>query len=234
MLELAILGLLKDEELHGYELKRRLTDTLGAFSSVSFGSLYPALRKLEAAGAVKAVTAALHPDVTPLSTPATGSLGAELAAFKARRARADAAPTKATTATGKDARRRVYGITPKGEALFDEMVSVDPANLDDDREFGLRLALARFLPPEARVRLLERRRSSLIERLARAQTLRKAVTPARDPYATALADHGNEATAHDIAWLDRLLASEKAASTQTNPTAAHIPAQFINHDVLED
>ena len=47
MLELAILGLLKEQELHGYELKKRLSDTLGFASGVSFGSLYPALGRLE-------------------------------------------------------------------------------------------------------------------------------------------------------------------------------------------
>ncbi|MDQ4089378.1 MAG: PadR family transcriptional regulator, partial [Actinomycetota bacterium] len=55
MLELAILGVLKEQQLHGYELKKRLTDALGAFSSVSFGALYPALARLEAAGAVRVV-----------------------------------------------------------------------------------------------------------------------------------------------------------------------------------
>ena len=60
MLELAILGLLKENELHGYELKKRLTDALGPFSSVSFGSLYPCLARLERAGAVKAVEALLQ------------------------------------------------------------------------------------------------------------------------------------------------------------------------------
>src|SRR6478735_3527036 len=49
LLELAILGLLKEQELHGYELKKRLAETLGQFSGVSFGSLYPALARLEAA-----------------------------------------------------------------------------------------------------------------------------------------------------------------------------------------
>ena len=49
MLELAILGLLKEQELHGYELKKRLVDALGPFSSVSFGSLYPALARLQRA-----------------------------------------------------------------------------------------------------------------------------------------------------------------------------------------
>ena len=48
MLELAILGLLKEQELHGYELKKRLAETLGVGSGVSFGSLYPALARLEA------------------------------------------------------------------------------------------------------------------------------------------------------------------------------------------
>jgi anti-sigma regulatory factor (Ser/Thr protein kinase) len=49
MLELPILGLLQEEPLHGYELKKRLDETLGLWG-VSFGSLYPALARLEAAG----------------------------------------------------------------------------------------------------------------------------------------------------------------------------------------
>ncbi|MGH9125005.1 MAG: helix-turn-helix transcriptional regulator [Acidimicrobiales bacterium] len=54
MLELAILGLLKDQELHGYELKKRLADTVGS-GSVSFGSIYPARGRLERGGAVSVV-----------------------------------------------------------------------------------------------------------------------------------------------------------------------------------
>ena len=50
MLDLAILGLLHDGPLHGYELKRRLAD-LGSWR-VSFGSLYPALRRLERNGCI--------------------------------------------------------------------------------------------------------------------------------------------------------------------------------------
>ncbi|MDQ1359387.1 MAG: hypothetical protein QOG44_3760 [Acidimicrobiaceae bacterium] len=60
MLELAILGLLKEQELHGYELKKRLAETVGSGSSgigVSFGSIYPALGRLEKAGAVRVVPA---------------------------------------------------------------------------------------------------------------------------------------------------------------------------------
>ena len=52
MLDFAILGLLKDQPRHGYELKRALGD-LG-FWQVSFGSLYPALRRLEKKGFIEA------------------------------------------------------------------------------------------------------------------------------------------------------------------------------------
>ena len=52
MLELAILGLLQEQELHGYEIRRRLRDELGLFANISFGSLYPALSRLETGGAV--------------------------------------------------------------------------------------------------------------------------------------------------------------------------------------
>ena len=60
MLELAILGLLKDQELHGYELKKRLSETVGSGNGVSFGSLYPALGRLEKAGGVRVAPAPPH------------------------------------------------------------------------------------------------------------------------------------------------------------------------------
>ena len=52
MLDLAILGLLFEQEMHGYEIRRRLRDELGLFANISFGSLYPALSRLERSGAV--------------------------------------------------------------------------------------------------------------------------------------------------------------------------------------
>jgi len=47
MLDMAILGLLREGPMHGYELKQRLVD-LG-FWRISFGSVYPALRRLDRA-----------------------------------------------------------------------------------------------------------------------------------------------------------------------------------------
>lgn len=50
MLELAVLGLLAESPLHGYELRQRLKATLGSFRAFSYGSLYPTLRRMKAAG----------------------------------------------------------------------------------------------------------------------------------------------------------------------------------------
>lgn len=46
MLEFAILGLLHDAPMHGYELRKRLYDLLGTLRTFSYGSLYPTLRRL--------------------------------------------------------------------------------------------------------------------------------------------------------------------------------------------
>ncbi|MGE3286464.1 MAG: PadR family transcriptional regulator [Pseudonocardia sp.] len=52
MLELAILGLLNEAPVHGYELRKQLGLRLGGFRVFSYGSLYPALRRLTRAGLI--------------------------------------------------------------------------------------------------------------------------------------------------------------------------------------
>lgn len=52
MLELAILGLLHEAPVHGYELRKQLGLRLGGFRVFSYGSLYPALRRLTRAGLI--------------------------------------------------------------------------------------------------------------------------------------------------------------------------------------
>lgn len=46
VLELAVLGLLNETPLHGYELRKRLNSVLGAFRAFGYGSLYPCLKEL--------------------------------------------------------------------------------------------------------------------------------------------------------------------------------------------
>lgn len=52
MLELAVLGLLKEKPMHGYELRTSLEDRLGR--TFSWGTLYPTLRRLEKQDAIEA------------------------------------------------------------------------------------------------------------------------------------------------------------------------------------
>lgn len=52
VLEFAVLGLLHEAPLHGYELRKRLNATLGALRAFSYGSLYPCLKTLAANGLV--------------------------------------------------------------------------------------------------------------------------------------------------------------------------------------
>ena len=212
MLELAILGMLKEQELHGYELKKRLTDALGPFSSVSFGSLYPALARLEAAGAVKAVEA----NPTPASrsrraVAVTGSIAGEAAAFRERLATRRAEPRSSRP-------RKVYGITERGERLFEELLDTESTSGGDDRAFNLKLAFCRYLPPERRLGLLQRRRAQLEDRLARARSSGRSPRQPLDTYTRSLMEHANLATEADIDWLDSLIAGEQAGSTKGTDT----------------
>ncbi len=203
MLDLAILGLLYEQELHGYEIRRRLRDELGLFANISFGSLYPALSRLEAGGAVAVTESTGTSAVAPI--PPTGSLSGDRAGLRARRA---------GTTRGTKRSRKVYRITAQGRAHFEQLLDADePAGSDDARSFGLRLAFARHLAPQARLALLERRRAQLIRRLANDQMRARGDT--LDVYTRSLVEHGTEATEHDIAWLDRLIELER----QKQPTS---------------
>ncbi|WP_338146328.1 PadR family transcriptional regulator [Streptomyces boncukensis] len=49
MLELAILGFLYEQPLHGYELRRRVAQLTGHVRPIADGTLYPAIKRLERA-----------------------------------------------------------------------------------------------------------------------------------------------------------------------------------------
>jgi DNA-binding PadR family transcriptional regulator len=58
VLEFAILGLLQDAPMHGYELRKRLNAVMGTFRAISYGSLYPALKDLLDRGLIEEAGAA--------------------------------------------------------------------------------------------------------------------------------------------------------------------------------
>jgi DNA-binding PadR family transcriptional regulator len=53
VLELAVLGLLHETPMHGYELRKRLNAQLGTFRALSYGTLYPALKSLVTARLIR-------------------------------------------------------------------------------------------------------------------------------------------------------------------------------------
>ena len=55
-LEFALLGLLAEAPLHGYELRKRLLAIFGPFRALSFSVLYPQLKKMVIAETIEAKT----------------------------------------------------------------------------------------------------------------------------------------------------------------------------------
>ena len=54
VLSLAILGMLAEQPLHGYQIRKRLGSELGPFRALSYGSLYPCLKRMVAAELIEA------------------------------------------------------------------------------------------------------------------------------------------------------------------------------------
>ncbi|HUY43273.1 MAG TPA: PadR family transcriptional regulator [Acidimicrobiales bacterium] len=193
MLDIAVLGLLMERDHHGYEIRSQLRDRLGIWANVSFGSIYPALARLERHGLVEAVA----PAAPRLASLSTGSLSGERASLRSLRA---------SSGLGRRG-RKVYRITDLGKEEFQSLLA-DPATMDDGKNFSLRVALARHLTPTLRVRLLERRRTDLLERLSevRAGTNNEDL----DSYARAVMEHAARGVELDLEWIDDMLSIERS------------------------
>ena len=205
MLELAILGSLKEQPLHGYELKKRVGETVGSVWAISFGSLYPALRRLERDGAIE-VVAPVHLGANSpfgpggVRIPATGSLSGDLAAARMRR-------------SGKPSRRarKAYRLTPAGDTRLTALLLDPDAAADDDRTFALKLAFCGHLDPAGRLQLLERRRATLTDELTRA---RQSSPRHGDRYTRSLAEHRTQSLERDLVWVDSLIAAEPGSAPE--------------------
>ena len=177
-LHLAVLGLLHETPLHGYELRSRLDLLIGALRRrISFGSLYPALRALEAGGWI------------------TGS---------------DDEPAVAGRPLPTRRRRVVYRVTPAGERHLAELLAVSGPAAWEDEQFDVHFAFFARTDPGTRVRILEGRRTRVLERLDRARASSARLTGRRDTYLVELARHGLESLEREITWLDGLVERERA------------------------
>ncbi|MGH3373477.1 MAG: helix-turn-helix transcriptional regulator [Actinoallomurus sp.] len=68
VLDLAVLGLLNESPMHGYELRKRLNTLLGMFRAFSYGSLYPCLKQLLTQGLIMEDDEESTPAVRPAAT----------------------------------------------------------------------------------------------------------------------------------------------------------------------
>lgn len=194
MLDLAVLGLLKEGDLHGYELNKRLKSLVGGYAN-SYGALYPALARLERRGWVSS-TAVAPELVTDDQTSEEN----------ARRSK------KRSTRSRSGRTRKVYQITEAGEDHLLELLQEDANN---ERRFRLQLAFCRFLPPDRRLALFELRRAHLVSLQAMA---RRDPVHSNDPYVRSLFQRDQERREHDLVWLDRLIADERDNRPSPEPT----------------
>ena len=191
VLELAVLGSLHGTPMHGYELRKRLYTVLGAFRTLSYGSLYPCLQELLADGLiVEEHDEAADDDARAGATPAGRSRAG-------RRS------------------KKVYRLTADGkERLQDLLGEGGPAAWEDDG-FGVHFAFFGQTRADVRLRILEGRRSRLEERM---EAIRAAFTRTRervDRYTLELHKHGLESVEREVRWLNELIASEREAGRET-------------------
>ncbi len=113
--------------------------------------------------------------------------------------------------------RKVYRITDAGRRCSSSCWPGGRA--DDARSFGLRLAFARHLAPQARLALLERRRAQLLQRLAEVRAATGAATRRLRPLGGGA--HRRRGAEQDVRWLDRLIEAERPGGDR-RPTAGRV------------
>ena len=203
VLELAVLGLLHRTPMHGYELRKQLTSVLGLFRALSYGSLYPCLHELLAAGLIAEEHDETEPDA-PARPNGTARLNGPGRLNSPARPRAGRRSLK------------VYRLTADGKERLQELLGEGgPAAWEDDG-FGVHFAFFGQTRADVRLRILEGRRSRLEERM---ESIRAAFTRTRervDSYTLELHRHGLESVEREVRWLNELIASERQAGEQGN------------------
>jgi DNA-binding PadR family transcriptional regulator len=181
MLEFAILGLLQESAMHGYELRKELTAKLGAIrAAISYGSLYPTLRRLQADGYITEAA----------ETPAAAS--AEIPPLTSKRGRV------------------VYKITAEGKERFAELIAQAGPETYDDTGFGVHFAFFARTDQATRLRILEGRRRKVEERRETMRDVLARAAERLDAYTLELQRHGLDAAEREVRWLEELIANERS------------------------
>src|SRR4051794_31810633 len=172
--------------MHGYELRKQLSQVLGGLRSISYGSLYPALKRMHAAGLISTDEPDPHALLPADAPPLTGRRG-----------------------------KVVYTITAEGKERFHELVGqTGPEAYDDGSSFGVRLAFFGHTASDVRLRILEGRRRT-VERQREGLRASLARTRERlDHYTLELQRHGLESVDREVRWLSELIDSERREATE--------------------
>jgi DNA-binding PadR family transcriptional regulator len=183
MLDLAILGILHESPMHGYELRKQLTTKLGAFrAAISYGSLYPTLRRLQASHLIS--------ESDP--EPDSALTEAEIPPMTSRRGRV------------------VYKITAEGKERFQELLAQAGPETFDDPAFGVHFAFFARTDQQTRIRILEGRRRRVEERREGLRDLLGRAAERLDEYTLELQRHGLDAAEREVRWLEELIATERS------------------------
>jgi len=197
MLELAILGILHESPMHGYELRKQLATKVGAFrAAISYGSLYPTLRRLQAEGCI--AEGELAPD--------TATAAAEIPPMTSRRGRI------------------VYKITAEGKERFQDLLAQAGPETYDDPAFGVHFAFFARTDQQTRIRILEGRRRRVEERREGLRDVLARAAERLDAYTLELQRHGLDSCEREVRWLEELIATERSGQTpgrNTGPGEPH-------------
>lgn len=194
-LQLAVLALLADGPLHGYEVRRRLDVRLGAFRALSYGTLYPALRQLQTAGWVEETTQARVPGtVAPRRTRVT------------------------------------YALTADGREHLTHLLEEAGPDAWEDDAFGVRFALFTRVAPRTRLRILQGRRTRMLERLEQLSHSIDRAQALVDEYALEAQRHGLATVRAEVDWLDGLIEAEERQPAAVAEHQPDQPRQPDQHD----
>jgi len=180
VLDLAILGILHEAPMHGYELRKQLALKIGPMrAAISYGSLYPSLRRLQASGLITEAgeSSADDESVPPLTS---------------RRGRV------------------VYKITAEGKERFQELLAQSGPETYDDPGFGVHFAFFARTDAEIRLRILEGRRRKVEERREGLRQVLARAAERVDAYTLELQRHGLDAAEREVRWLEELIANERS------------------------
>jgi DNA-binding PadR family transcriptional regulator len=192
LLDLAILGLLLQAPMHGYELRKQLTTKLGAIrAAISYGSLYPTLRRLQTAGWIA--------EASEASAPVEEGFRSEIPALTSRRGRV------------------VYKITAEGKERFQELLAQAGPETYEDPGFGVHFAFFARTDRATRLRILEGRRRKVEERREGLREVLGRAAERLDAYTLELQRHGLDACEREVRWLEELIANERSGR-QPDPT----------------